>query len=365
MENMSQYNESKVLEYLERENIDAFFISKEVNVRFISDYTSDCSYLLITRSGKKYFITDPRFTEQASIECPEYEIYIWRKPGFPGLTVGDAIAALAEENQLKQVAIESDDISYDTYLSLQAHTKAELIPASGVIDAFRIIKTPQEIQWQRAACEISCRALERLLPEIRTGVTEKELAAKLSLYMVQEGADTMPYGNILISGARTSLLHGIPSNKAIEYGDFVLMDFGCQVNGYMSDMTRTVVVGKATAKQKEVYELEKQMVENCLSIVKDGLPCKDIYFESIKVIENTEYFDYHYTNIGHGIGLFVHEMPMFTAKTDAVLKTGTMITIEPGIYIPGWGGVRIEDQFVVTDNGHENLVRFTHELIEL
>lgn len=132
------------------------------------------------------------------------------------------------------------------------------------METFRSIKTPQEIEYLRAACEISCRAFEHILGDIRVGVTEKELAAKLSAYMVMEGADTQPYGNILISGARTSLLHGIPSGKAIEYGDFVLMDFGCQFNGYLSDMTRTVVVGRPTDKQREVYELEKRMLEDSL-----------------------------------------------------------------------------------------------------
>lgn len=362
---MSKLSEEKLFSYLEEEKLDAFFVSKEVNVRFISEFTGDCSFLLITRSGKKFFITDPRFTEQASIECPEYEIYIWRKPGIAGLTVGDAIGELAKQEGLKQVAFESEAVSYETYLSLQERSKAELVPVSGVLDQLRIIKTSQEIAWQRAACEISCRALDRLLPEIRVGVTEKTLAAKLSLYMVEEGADTMPYGNILISGARTSLLHGIPSAKSIEYGDFVLMDFGCQVNGYMSDMTRTVVVGKATEKQREVYELEKQMVADSLAVTKAGTPCKEIYLASLKAIKNTEYFGYHYTNIGHGIGLFVHEMPMYTETSTDILQAGNVRTIEPGIYIPGWGGVRIEDQILVTEDGYENMVRFTHDLIEL
>ena len=131
----------------------------------------------------------------------------------------------------------------------------------------RIIKTPEEIQYLRNACAISCRAFDRLLPDIRPGVTEKELAARLSLYMVMEGADTMPYGNILISGARTSLLHGIPSSKAIEYGDFVLMDFGCQYKGYLSDMTRMVIVGKPSDKQREVYRLEQRMLEDSLAMM--------------------------------------------------------------------------------------------------
>lgn len=354
-------NEETLLSYMEQEGIDSFFIAKKENLRFISGFTGDDSYLLITK-GKYFFLTDPRYTEQAAAECPVYEIVIWKNLG---MTVGDTVHRLMEEEGCKNVAFEADKLSYGTYLDFEKKVTREKIPTTGVIETFRQVKSPQEITYQKAACEISCRALERLLPEIRVGVTEKELAAKLSLYMVMEGADTMPYGNILISGARTSLLHGIPSEKAIEYGDFVLMDFGCQVHGYMSDMTRTVVVGKATDRQKEVYELEKRMVEDSLAVTKAGVTGCEIYQASLKAIEGTEYLGYQYTNIGHGIGLFVHEGP-FSAEPDRIpIPEGNVRTIEPGIYIPGWGGVRIEDQILVTKDGYENMVRFSHDLIEL
>lgn len=354
-------NEEKLLSYMEEKHLDGFFVAKKENVRFISGYTGDDSYLLITRSNY-YFLTDPRYTEQAAIECPQYKVVNWREKGN---TIGDKVSELMAENKLSTLAFEADKMNFADYQTFKETFKGELIPETDVIEKMRQVKSPQEIEYQRAACEISCRALEKLLPEIRVGVTEKELAAKLSLYMVMEGADTMPYGNILISGARTSLLHGIPSEKVVEYGDFVLMDFGCQVHGYMSDMTRTVVVGKATAKQKEVYELEKKMVEDCLAITKAGVTGREIYRESLKALEGTEYMGYQYTNIGHGIGLFVHEGP-FSSEADLTkLMSGNVRTIEPGIYIPEWGGVRIEDQILVTEDGYENMVRFTHDLIEL
>ena len=270
--------------------------------------------------------------------------------------------ALAQKEQLKTVGFEGDFLTYSAYADLAG--AAELVDAKGVIEEFRSVKTEREIAYQRAACEISSRAFERIIKDIRVGVTEKELAAKLSMYMVMEGADTQPYGNILISGARTSLLHGIPSSKAVEYGDFVLMDYGCQVNGYMSDMTRTVVVGRATEKQKEVYRLEQEMVANCEAVMKAGANVRDVYAASSAPIENTEYYQYHYNGIGHGVGLFVHEVP-FMGPRDVYLKENQVVTVEPGIYIPGWGGVRIEDQVLVTKDGVENLVTATKELIEL
>lgn len=346
---------------MKENHLDAFYISKKENVRFISGYTGDDSALLIT-SNEYFFITDSRYTEQAQLECPEYTIKNWRTPG---RTKADMVGDLAREHKLTSVAFESDVLSYNDFQLFDEKVDANLKPYSGVIETFRQIKTPEEIQYMRAACEISCRALEQLMPMIKPGITEKELAANLSLFMVEEGADTMPYGNILISGKKTSLLHGIPSEKSIEYGDFVLIDFGCQVHGYMSDMTRTFVVGKATDKQKEVYEIEKRMLEESTAIHKAGVTGKDIYIASLGPLKDTPYMGYQYNNIGHGIGLFVHEGPFSSEQDLTPFPVGNVRTIEPGIYIPNWGGVRIEDQLLITEDGYENMVRFTHDLIEL
>ncbi|MGP5431667.1 M24 family metallopeptidase [Enterococcus malodoratus] len=354
-------NEGKIRAYLEKEKLDAFFIAKRENVRFTSGWTGDDSFILLTQEGQ-YFLTDPRYTEQADIEVSDYEIINWR---LPGRTVGDTVARLASEKNIKTIAFEADYLTYDMYSDFTSKTNAEFVQAGGVIDRMRAIKSPQEIQYMRNACEISCRAFNRILEDIRVGMTEKDLAARLSMYMVQDGADTQPYGNILISGANTSLLHGIPSKKSIEYGDFVLMDFGCQYEGYMSDMTRTVVVGKASDKQREVYELEKQSLEAAEAVMKNGAAVKDIYQASLKPLEGTEYPQYTYRNIGHSIGLFVHELPYIDEQYDDVLETGMVMTIEPGIYIPDWGGVRIEDQVLITDDGYENMISISHDLIEL
>ena len=352
----------KLLEYMKEEELDGFFISSGINVRYISHYTGDDSYLLIT-AGVNYFLTDSRYMEQAQKECPGYQVIDWRAA--PGKSLGSTLKNLAEKEGLKRIGFEAEDVSYQLFSTLKDGIKAELAATFGAVEQMRIIKTPEEIQYLRNACAISCRAFDRLLPDIRPGVTEKELAARLSLYMVMEGADTMPYGNILISGARTSLLHGIPSSKAIEYGDFVLMDFGCQYKGYLSDMTRMVIVGKPSDKQREVYRLEQRMLEDSLAMMNAGVCLRDIYEASVRAIRDTEYFQYHYSGIGHGIGLFVHEPPFMGPASKEVLKAGNVRTIEPGIYIPDWGGVRIEDQILITEDGYENMISTTHELIEL
>ncbi|MFQ8841098.1 MAG: M24 family metallopeptidase [Clostridium fessum] len=165
-----------------------------------------------------------------------------------------------------------------------------MVPADGIIESFAPSRRPERLAPAYLRSDIASRAYEKIQKDIRVGITEKELAARLSLYMVLEGADTQPYGNILISGARTSLLHGIPSQKAIEYGDLVLMDYGCQYHGYLSDMTRALVVGRATPKQKEVYKIEQQMVAAVEGFLKDGVSASDAYYESTKIIEGPSIF---------------------------------------------------------------------------
>jgi Xaa-Pro aminopeptidase len=351
----------KVLAYMEKNHIDGFYISRPENVRYVCGFTGEDSFLLLTKN-KSYFITDPRYTEQAAMECPQYEIVNWRKPN---RNMGDTLADIGEEQHLTNIGFEGSYVTFDTYSALKDKLKIELIPLTDVIEEFRSIKTQQEIAYSRAACDIASRAFEKIVKDIRVGVTEKEIASKLSHYMVMEGADTKPYGGIVISGARTSLLHGIPSGKAIEYGDLVLMDYGCQYKGYLSDMTRTVVAGKADSRQREVYALEYQMVSEVEAILKAGVTSEQAYVASIQAIKYTEYLNYNYSGIGHGIGLFVHEPPFIGANGKYQLMTNNIITVEPGIYIPGWGGIRIEDQVLITDSGCENLISATKELIEL
>ena len=351
----------QLLAYMQKEHLDGMFISRPVNVKYVSHYTGEDSWLFITEQ-EKFFLTDPRYTEQVSYECPDYTILNWRDTYG---SIGKALAYAAGKVGAKTIGYEASHLTVEQYQNLQSEVKAELVPADGIIEEFRSIKKPEEIECLRISCDIASRAYEKIQKDIRVGITEKELAARLSLYMVLEGADTQPYGNILISGARTSLLHGIPSQKAIEYGDLVLMDYGCQYKGYLSDMTRTVVVGKADAKQREVYDLCRRMTEDTEASIRAGVTGTSCYEASLEAIKDTEYLPYNYTGIGHGVGLFVHELPNIGLNCENILQENSVMTVEPGLYIPGWGGVRLEDQGIITKDGYENLISATHELIEL
>lgn len=357
---MSEIARTKLAAWMEEQHIDAFFVSKLMNVRYVSDYTSDDAYLLLTPT-KQFFLTDPRYMEQASKECLSYTIMEWRAIG----SVGSAVARIAKEEGLHRIAFEEDHLVYSFYSQIREAVDAELIPVSGVVEELRSHKTPQEIEYLKASCQIAANAFEKILGDIRVGVTEKELAARLSSYMVLGGSDTRPYGNILISGARTSLLHGIPSAKALEYGDFVLMDYGCQYKGYLSDMTRTVVVGRASDRQREVYRLEQEMLSVMEAKMRPGAVASEVYQAGADIIRDTEYFPYHYTGVGHGIGMYVHEVPFLGPNYSYILEENTVMTAEPGIYIPGWGGVRIEDTLLITADGAVNLTSARKELIEL
>ena len=212
---------TQLREYMEKERLDAFYIAKPANVRCISGFTGEDSFLFITKANQ-YFITDARYTEQASYECPDYELVNWRI-NF-GYSMGKAVAYCADKDGVKTIGFEQDHLTFEKWNSMQAELSAEMVPTLNVIEGFRAIKTPEEIKNLTVACDIASRAFEKIIKDIRPGVTEKEIASRLAHYMVMEGADTKPYGGIVISGAKSSLLHGIPDSKPIEYGDFVLMD---------------------------------------------------------------------------------------------------------------------------------------------
>lgn len=353
----------RLARHLGTEGLGGFVVQRPENVRYLSGYTGEDSVLLVLRD-RCLFVTDPRYTEQAAKECPNFEILNWRDeaPSLP-----EALASYAKKASLSAVAFEADYMTFRAH-AIMAEAFGEgvrLVPSLGVIEEYRKIKRPDEIEKLRISCGIADRALARLLDDIRPGRSEKELAALLALHLVEEGSDTKPYGGILISGPRTSLLHGIPSERRIEKGDFVLVDFGGQYQGYLADMTRTVVVGRASDEQREVYDYERAMVEATLAAIKSGATSKEVYAASTKPIEGTKYFGRHYSGIGHGIGLFVHELPFLSPRSDDILMEDMVMTVEPGIYIPDWGGVRIEDQILVTRDGYIDFTTSTKDLIEL
>lgn len=352
----------KLLEILKAQKLDGIYITKESNVRYATGYPDELAYAIICPQGQ-YVITDSRFTEMAQSSCPEFEIINWH---LFDRSIPKAIESICSKTGIKRLGFEECFTTYDKYADLEKRLGAygiELVPTQNIIEELRYTKSADEVADIRIACEIADKALEELVPYIKPGVTERELCARLEFSMKMHGAHDLGFETILISGAKTSLLHGKPSDKKIEEGDFVLVDFGAKYNGYISDMTRTFIVGEPDEKQLEVYNLVKEGQTTGLAYMGPGIHATKPDAEIRKKVGSYE--EYYYAGIGHGVGLDLHEEPFLGNYGVKTMLPGCVITMEPGIYIPGWGGVRIEDTVLITENGSEVLTHFPKELMIL
>ena len=241
----------------------------------------------------------------------------------------------------------------------------KFLPFNTDLDSLRIIKTQNEINKIKKAEQIGVNAFNHILDYIKTGVTEKDIASEIEYFMKKSGAEKTSFDTIVLSGKRTALPHGMPSGKKIKNGEFVLMDFGCVYDGYCSDMTRTVCLGKPDSDSKKIYNIVKEAQNNALQNIKEGVLASDADTFARDVIKSYGYSDYFGNSLGHGVGLKIHEKPSVSPSSETVLKENMVISCEPGIYIYDKVGVRIEDLIVVKQNGIENLTNITNELIIL
>lgn len=310
---------------------------------------------------KFYLITDGRFTELAQKECVGFEVVNWH---LFDRNLIKAVSHICVENGVKRLGFERTNITFDKYEALKNMLcDIELVGTDGIVESLRYIKDETEASYIKKACEISDKALEELVPHIKVGVSEKELCARLEFYLKMNGADEIGFETILISGAKTSLPHGKPDEKLIEDGDFVTIDFGAKYNGYISDMTRTFIVGKPSEKHLEIYNLVKEAQLVGLSKIKAGVLASEPDKAIREVIK--KYEEFYYPGIGHGVGMDLHEEPFLGNYGTKVIEKNCIITMEPGLYIPGFGGVRIEDTVLVKDDSIEILTKFPKELMIL
>ena len=355
-------NIEKVLGILKGQGLDGIYITKEANVKYISGYPDELAYVVICPQGN-YLITDSRFTELAEQYCPGFEVVNWHNYD---RSIPKALESICMKAGIKKLGFEECFTTYDKYVEIHRLLSACQIEMTGtrnIVEELRYAKSEEEVANTRIACEIADKALEELVPYIKPGVTERELCARLEFSMKMHGAQDIGFETILISGTKTSLLHGKPGDKKVEEGDFVLVDYGAKYNGYISDTTRTFVVGHASDKQKEIYGMVKQGQEIGLQNMGPGIHAAKPDEEIRKVI--SKYEEYYYSGIGHGVGLDLHEEPFLGNYGTKILQPGCVITMEPGIYIPGWGGVRIEDTVLITENGAETLTHFPKDLMIL
>lgn len=353
---MTQIRLENLRKKMDEASLDAFLVSKPENWRFVSGFTGDSGVLLIT-SKDSFIFTDSRYIEQAHQEAPDFEVVmtVLEKD-----TVKDTIVRLG----LKRIGFERDHVTYAGWEQLtERFSEQELTGVSGWVEELRAIKTPQEVEYIAKAQEIADKCFSLLFPSVRAGVKEIDLALELEFTMRKMGSDGVAFPFIVVSGPRSSLPHGVPSQRKIEPGDFVTFDFGARYRGYCSDMTRTLVAGPLGKKHREVYETVLQAQLAALEAVRPGIAAKEVDLAGRAVIENAGYGEYFGHGIGHGVGLNVHERPSVGRKSEAILQPGMVITVEPGIYIPEFGGVRIEDLVLVTEGGKRNLTSSEKGLI--
>lgn len=346
---MSLSRLSRIQQYLSEQGIGAFLVSSLLNVRYLSGYTGSSARLLITPNDA-YIITDSRYEMQVCIECTDYTLVL-----INGQWEATAVTLIRDLNP-GIAAFEGDALNYFEWRSISsALLDTKLLPADNYITRMRLIKDDDEIDLIRKAAQIVDAAYNRITSFIKEGITERELSAEIDCELrrngaIKEGADT-----IAISGPRSALIHGKATDRVITNGDLVLMDFSANYEGYHSDITRTVVIGQSDSRQEEVYNIVLEAQKLAISLIKPGVAGYDIDAAARKYITERGYGEYFSHGLGHGLGLHIHDSPAFSRYSTLILEKGIAATVEPGIYIPEWGGIRLEDDILVTDSGCEVL----------
>ncbi|MBQ8952269.1 MAG: aminopeptidase P family protein [Eubacterium sp.] len=352
---------------LEDAGVDAILITDPYSLRYYTGFKGGEGIAVVTRE-RYVLITDSRYTEAATLES-EFEV-----EGFSAArTKKEIITDIFKKDNIASVGFEDDSISYSNYKAFEnilsseelSHRNLMLKALDGKLLEPRRVKTEEEIEYLRQAEHIGDMAFNDILGILKPGMTELEVAAELEYRMKCHGAEGFSFDTIAASGVHSSMPHAIPTDKKLEDGDFLTLDFGCLYGGYCSDMTRTVCIGKADDEKKAVYNkvLEAQLA--VLDAVKPGLVCKDVDAIARNIIRDAGYGSYFGHGLGHSVGLFIHESPAFNTRDETVLQAGMVITDEPGIYLPGRFGVRIEDMILITEEGYENLAHSPKGLIEL
>ena len=322
----------KVTELLKKKNLDAILISDGYNMRYLSGFGGATGYLYIS-ADQKVLMTDSRYTTQAKQEAPKFAVVeVSTEKGYREL-----ITECIRKDQAKTIGFED----------------------------LRCIKTEEELEKVAKAEAIGDQAFQKILGDIKPGVTELTIAAKLDYYMRELGAEGNSFDTIVASGLHSAMPHAVPTAKKLEKGDFITMDFGCRYDGYCSDMTRTVVLGEASSKQKEIYGIVLKAQMAALEQICAGKTGSEVDQVARGLIAEAGYGEYFGHGLGHSVGLFIHEEPRLSPKCHSVLQKNMTMTVEPGIYIPEFGGVRIEDLVVITEKGCRNLAHSPKELIEL
>ncbi|MGI6588991.1 MAG: M24 family metallopeptidase [Peptococcia bacterium] len=344
---------SKVKKWLQDKELDAFLISKPEHCFYLSGFTGTSGCLVVTNSpGKNFLITDFRYKEQAEAQAKGYELVLWEDSFFQ--TLGE----LFQQHELKKIGLDQEKITLATYEKLKKDApKVTFFPLQDPCVELRKIKSVEELKLLKKAIEISDKAFLHILEVIHPGLTEKEVALELEFFMRRLGGTRNAFETIVASENRSALPHGVASTRVIQTGDLVLMDFGTVYQGYHSDLTRTLVLGEPDALQWERYMLILKAQEAVFREIQPGMKACEADALARNLIKEAGYGKNFGHSLGHGVGLEIHEGPSLSPRDETILEPGMVVTVEPGIYISGWGGIRIEDMLVITPGGCERLTK--------
>lgn len=345
----------------EEYDIEAFIITGLWNIRYLSGFTGSNGVILITKD-EKILVTDYRYFEQAGQQT-DFEVVLHAgHTGHKG-KIFEEVANQASIRDLEKIGFEETHISFGFHRNLADMLNAELIPTFDVVEKIRMIKTSDEIEKIRVASKITDEAYIHITKFIKAGMTELEVAEELGRFIKENGGGSAGFPPIVASGIRSSLAHGRATDKVIEEGEMITIDFGANYEGYWADISRTVAIGEPPEKMKEIQGVVLKSFNHCVENIRPGMQDTDVDALMRKHLIESGYNEYSGTGTGHGIGLEVHEKPLFSVQKDKVLEKDMVITVEPGVYLKGIGGARVEDVLLITDEGCESLTPSTKELI--
>lgn len=354
-------NFEKAIKLINNLNADAIFLENEANMHYFTGFSPSEGAVIITADGDAYHLVDSRYTVAANEHA--------KKSGICVLEIGmnrfETVSDILKKHDVKSLIFEDESISYKRFVSLSNLKNVMLVPLSDKLIRIRNIKEPFEVELIKKANEIAEKSFTEILNHICIGKTEKELAAELDYLMAKNKSDGISFDTIVLSGTRSAMPHGVPSDREIKNGDFVLFDFGATYQGYHSDMTRTLAVGYATDEMKTLYSLVLSSQNEGIRAFLCGTSCKDVYYSAFDMLETMDMGKFFRHSLGHGIGLEIHEGYSISPNSENMLESGIVSSIEPGIYIPNKFGIRIEDMLYLSHNGKENLSNITKELLVL
>jgi len=352
---MRQERINRIKGILRDDHLDGILITCLENVHYLSEFTGSDAALVMTET-KGYFLTDSRYTTQAREEVSGFEIIEYQKKI-------EGLSDLINDLGLRGIGFEPHNVTYGTYRELAEKISAgELISIDERIRNIRAVKDDEEIGRIKRAIDIASKSLRENIWRITPGTQEREIALELEFSMRRNEAENIAFDTVVASGGRAALPHGKASEKRIDKGDLVIIDFGSRYRGYYSDETCTFFCGKLNRRQKEVYQIVKDAHDKAIASIRPGRKAMELDAIARSWIKEAGYGDYFGHGTGHGVGLAVHENPVIGPESKDILEEGMVFTVEPGIYIPGWGGVRIEDMVLVTENACEVLTGLSKEI---